>query len=82
VDVTRGHDHYFISKKIRHTYYVLEGEGFFEINGEKIRVKNGAMISIPPKMEYAYSGKMRFLLILNPPWFKGNEIITRKNPAV
>lgn len=82
VDVKRGHDNYIISKKITHIYYILEGEGFFDIDGEKIQVKPRMMVEVPPNIEYAYSGEMKILLIMNPPWFKENEIITRNNPFV
>ncbi len=79
VDVSKGHDTYIISKKITHTYYILQGKGTFDISGKITRVKKGMMISVPPKIEYTYSGFMKFLLIMNPPWFEGNEIVTKKN---
>ncbi|OGY24428.1 MAG: hypothetical protein A2Y57_03500 [Candidatus Woykebacteria bacterium RBG_13_40_7b] len=82
VVVKQGHDNYIISKEITHVYYVLSGEGFFDIDGTKREVRSGDLIEIPPKFEYTYSGKMKLLLIMNPPWFKGNEQITRKNPSV
>ena len=82
VDVKKGHDNYIISKKITHIYYILEGKGFFDIEGVRHDVKPGMLIEIPPNVEYAYSGKMKLLLIMNPPWFEGNEIITKKNPSV
>ena len=82
VDVKTGHDTHIISKKITHIYYTLEGKGNFDINGVKRKIKTGDLIEILPHVEYAYSGKMKLLLIMNPPWFKENEIITKKNPAV
>lgn len=82
VDIKQGHNTYFISKKITHIYYILGGEGFFDIGGKKIQVKSGMLIEAPPNIEYTYSGKMKVLLIMNPPWFKGNEEITKKNPSV
>jgi len=71
-----------ISKKITHIYFILEGEGFFDINGEKKEVKKGMLVEVPPNVEYVYSGKMKLLLITNPPWFEGNEEFTKDNPAV
>lgn len=82
VDVKNGHDTYIISKKCTHIYYVLKGSGFFILNKKKVSVKVGALIEVPPKIEYTYSGKMQLLLIMTPPWFQGNETSTRKNPAV
>ena len=82
VDVKQGHDTYFISKKCTHTYYVIEGEGFFDIDGSRHEAKGGMLFEVPPNVEYTYSGKMKLLLIMNPPWFRGNEEITKKNPSV
>jgi mannose-6-phosphate isomerase-like protein (cupin superfamily) len=82
VNVTEGHDKYLISKKITHCYYVLQGKGFFDIEEKKHFVKAGMLIEVPPNIEYVYSGKMKLLLIMNPPWFEGNEKITRNNPSV
>jgi mannose-6-phosphate isomerase-like protein (cupin superfamily) len=82
MNVEIGHETYFISKKCWHIYYIIEGEGIFEINGKKIEVKKDMLIEVPPKIEYTYTGKMKLLLIMNPPWFEGNEEHIRKNPAV
>ncbi len=82
VDVKQGHDKYIISKNCSHIYYILEGEGTFDIDGTKYNVNKGAFIEVPPNVEFTYSGKMRLLLIMNPPWFEGNEQVTKKNPSV
>ena len=82
VDVTNGHDNFIISKRITHIYYVISGQGYFTINNKKYDVNEGSLIEVPPNIEYTYSGKMKLLLIMNPPWSKGNETITKKNPSV
>jgi mannose-6-phosphate isomerase-like protein (cupin superfamily) len=82
VNVREGHDNFIISKKITHIYYILRGKGFFNIKGKRYTVRPGMLIEVPPNVEYVYSGRMKLLLIMNPPWFKGNEIITKKNPFV
>jgi mannose-6-phosphate isomerase-like protein (cupin superfamily) len=79
VDVKQGHDNYIISKKCTLIYYVLEGEGTFDVNNEKFNVKAGNLVEVPPGIEFAYSGKMKLLLIVQPPWFEGNEEVTKKN---
>ena len=82
VDVEKGHDTFIISKKITHIYYILEGKGYFIIEGEKYYVEPGVVVEVPPNVEYSYSGTMKLILIMTPPWFEGNEIIVRKNPDV
>ena len=82
VDVEKGHDTFIISRKITHIYYILEGEGYFIIEGKRCNVVPGMLVEVPPNVEYSFSGRMKMLLIMIPPWFKGNEIITKRNPDV
>ncbi len=79
IKVKRGHDTFIISKKCSHIYFVLTGKGYFIIDNKKINVKAGMLVDVPSKVEYTYAGTMDLLLIITPPWFKENEIITRKN---
>lgn len=82
VEVTKGHDYYFKSKTITHTYYILDGAGTFDINGVVQMVKAGDCVEVQPGIEYTYSGTMTFLLMMTPSWYEGNEIRTKPNPAV
>ena len=83
VEVSQGHDNYAISRTCTHIYYIHEGCGEFEIDGELCPVSAPcAMVEVPPGVEYTFSGKMKLLLIMTPPWFAENEEITRPNPNV
>jgi mannose-6-phosphate isomerase-like protein (cupin superfamily) len=82
VDIKTGHNTYIISKKCTHIYYIVEGSGTFDIDGKMIKVSTGNLIEVPPNVKYTYSGKMKALLIMDPPWFEGNEEILEKNPDV
>ncbi len=81
-DVEKGHDTFMISRKITRIYYVVEGNGFFTIDGEKLDVYSGMLLEVPPKVEYSYSGNMKLIIISNPPWHEGNDIFTKPNPDV
>ncbi|OVE74693.1 hypothetical protein BVX95_01305 [archaeon D22] len=82
LDVSKGHDNYIVSKKCFHMYYVLEGTGVFDLNGKTIDVRRGSFLEVVPNIEYTYSGNMKLLMIMNPPWFEGNEKVTKPNPSV
>jgi chemotaxis methyl-accepting protein methylase/mannose-6-phosphate isomerase-like protein (cupin superfamily) len=82
IESEKGHDTFTVSKKITHTYYVLSGGGFFTIDNERHPVCAGALIEVPPKVEYSYSGKMTLLCLSIPRWFDGNDKFTRWNPDV
>jgi mannose-6-phosphate isomerase-like protein (cupin superfamily) len=81
-DVEKGHDTFMISKKITRIYYVVEGNGFFTIDGEKLGVYPGMLLEVPPKVEYSYSGHMKLIIISIPPWREGNDRFTKQNPDV
>ncbi len=82
LEVSHGHENYIKSKKSTHFYYIVEGQGSFDINGVEKHVSKGQFVEIPPKVEYTYSGKMRILMIMEPPWIEGNDEVTKKNPNV
>jgi chemotaxis methyl-accepting protein methylase/mannose-6-phosphate isomerase-like protein (cupin superfamily) len=82
VEVEKGHDVFMISKKITRTYYVLSGSGYFTINNERYPVETGALVEVPPKVEFCYSGTMTLLVLSRPRWSSGNDTFTRLNPDV
>jgi len=82
VEVEKGHDVFMISKKITRTYYVLSGSGYFTINNERYPVGTGALVEVPPKVEFCYSGTMTLFVLSRPRWFSGNDTFTRLNPDV
>lgn len=49
-------------------YYIVEGQGKFIIGKEKISVKTGDVVTIPPKTKYDYkpenSTKMKIILFM------------------
>ncbi len=75
----KGHDDFVIANTFSHIYYVLSGKGIFIINNKKYKVRKGMLVEIPPKVEFAHSGKMEFLEIINPPFDAKNIKITRSN---
>jgi hypothetical protein len=82
VDVTRGHDTFIVSNALTRIYYIIEGTGAFTIADRKYPVAPGQVVEVPPGVEYTYSGSMKILLVSQPRWFYGNEMMTRDNPDV
>jgi mannose-6-phosphate isomerase-like protein (cupin superfamily) len=82
VESKKGHDEYVINKKSTHLYFVIDGEGTFEIEGRSFPVVKDMLIEVPPNNEFCYFGKMRLLVLMNPPFSDENQIITRKNPWI
>ena len=82
IEVEKGHDTFMISRKITRTYYVLAGTGYFTIDGQKYGVRPGALVEVPPRVEYCYSGKMTLIAFARPGLFSGNDTHTKWNPDV
>ncbi|UCF96716.1 MAG: cupin domain-containing protein [Spirochaetaceae bacterium] len=54
-------------------YYVLEGEGLIELDGEKSPVKPGTAILIPPGVRHRTLGRIRLLNVPIPPFDPADE---------
>ncbi len=68
IDSITGHGGKVISDSLSHFYYILEGEGAFEIEGKNYNVKAGQLVEIPPQNAFDYTGKMKMILIMQPPF--------------
>lgn len=78
-DVFKGHDTYdknYYSSKI---YYVLEGDGTFRIDDEKVEVKKGDVIEVPKGTNFVFAGKMKLLLIMSPGFRPQDDIHGEEN---
>ena len=53
----RAHYH----RKLTEIYLVLEGEGFLELDGERVAVKPFTAVLIPPGCRHRALGKLKFL---------------------
>jgi chemotaxis methyl-accepting protein methylase len=82
IESEKGHDAFLISKKITRFWYILSGEGYFIIDGQKYDVGPGMLVEVPPKVEFCYSGKMTLLGFAKPRWSGGNDTYTKWNPDV
>jgi mannose-6-phosphate isomerase-like protein (cupin superfamily) len=82
LDVRKGHDTFQISKKITRVYYIASGSGYFTIANNRYDVSEGAVVEVPPGIEYSYSGTMKAIVVSTPRWFRGNDQSTHSNPDV
>jgi mannose-6-phosphate isomerase-like protein (cupin superfamily) len=54
-------------------YYILEGEGSLELNGQDVPVRPGSAVLIQPGTFHRGKGRMRLLVICVPPYDKSDE---------
>lgn len=59
IDEAKAHYH----RRSTELYYVLDGEGHVILDGERVAVRTGSMIHIPPGVVHEAIGRMRVLVI-------------------
>jgi mannose-6-phosphate isomerase-like protein (cupin superfamily) len=68
IDCEIGHDNQVSSDEITHLYYIIDGNGQFTLNDQILEAKSGDLIEIPPKTRFTFKGKMKLILIMEPPF--------------
>ena len=68
IDSVIGHGGKVSSDTLTHIYYILDGEGDFEIDEATYHARAGQLVEIPPHHTFDYKGKMKMLLIVEPPF--------------
>lgn len=63
VDVKVERTTYCMLDKSTIFYYIIDGNGEFEIDGDKIEIVKNDLIEILPKQKYSYEGNMKMLEI-------------------
>lgn len=73
IETEKGHETTIIEHKCDFIYYILEGEGYFEIDDQKENCTKGDLVVIPAGSKFRYIGKLRMLLITTPAFFPEQE---------
>ncbi len=73
VTTETGHETTIIEHESTFVYYVLEGSGFFEVNGDREECVVGNLVVIPAGNTFTYKGKLKMLLVTTPPWREDQE---------
>jgi len=55
-------------------YYVLEGTGFIQLDGETIALSQGDMVMIPPGVRHRAYGNLTALVVGNPPFTPDDQV--------
>ncbi|MFA6376535.1 MAG: hypothetical protein WCX69_04020 [Candidatus Paceibacterota bacterium] len=73
IETKRGHETTIRQRECDFCYYILEGNGYFEINGASEDCAAGDLVVIPASNKFTYKGKMKMLLNCTPPWREEQE---------
>ncbi|MBD3362569.1 cupin domain-containing protein [Candidatus Dojkabacteria bacterium] len=78
IETDSGHETEIKQKESDFIYYILEGHGYFQIEGHKEKCKKGDLIVIPAGNKFYYKGKLKMLLNSTPPWNEQQEETIKK----
>ncbi|UMX47884.1 MAG: AraC family ligand binding domain-containing protein [Candidatus Nealsonbacteria bacterium DGGOD1a] len=68
IETQSGHETTICQRECDFCYYILEGNGYFEINSGREDCTAGDLVVIPAGNKFTYKGKMKMLLNCTPPW--------------
>lgn len=68
VDINGERDNYCMLDKSTILYYIIDGNGEFEINDEFVPVVKDDLVEILPKQKYSYKGNLKMLEIQSNPF--------------
>ena len=75
IETTEGHETKIIEKESDFTYYILEGKGYFLIDGKKEKCSPGDLVVIPAGKTFKYIGALKMLLNVTPPFKPEQELV-------
>lgn len=73
IETDKGHETKIIEKECIFSYFILEGSGSFEIEGNVEKCSEGDLVFIPNDIPFKYTGNMKMLLVSVPWWFPEQE---------
>ena len=73
IETKKGHETTIVEHLCDFIYYILEGKGHFEINGQKESFVKDDLIVIPADSKFTYKGNCKMLLITTPAFYLEQE---------
>jgi mannose-6-phosphate isomerase-like protein (cupin superfamily) len=77
IETETGHETRIKEKECDFSYYVLEGKGYFMVDGKKEKCGIGDLIVVPAGKTFTYQGKLRMLLNVTPVFRPEQEEVVR-----
>jgi len=58
-----------VNKECKELAYVMKGSGIVEVEGEKVKLKEGDLVLIEPGEKFYWQGKMKIFMPCVPAWY-------------
>lgn len=75
IETDEGHKTTIVERECLFVYYILNGQGYFEIEDVRENCNTGDLVVIPAGKKFTYKGKLRMLLMNTPKWSSNQEVI-------
>jgi len=75
IETKLGHKTTIIENECDFSYYILEGNGCFIIDGTKEECNPGDLVIVPAGKPFKYIGELRMLLNVTPPFKPEQEVV-------
>ncbi len=73
IETEKGHETTIVEHTCDFIYYILEGSGYFEINGQKEEFTKSDLVVVLADSKFTYKGTCKMLLITTPAFFPEQE---------
>lgn len=73
VETEKGHETVIVEHTSDFIYYILEGKGYFVIDGEKESCRAGDLVVIPAGKTFTYKGNLKMIATSTPLWREDQE---------
>lgn len=73
IETKSVHETTIVERECDFIYYILEGGGYFLVDGKREDCEKGDLVVVPAGREFSYKGRLRMLLVITPPWFEEQE---------
>lgn len=73
VTTEHGHQTAIIEHGCDFIYYVLQGKGYFVVDGHKETCRAGDLVVIPAGRTFTYKGRLKMIATSTPPWWEGQD---------
>jgi mannose-6-phosphate isomerase-like protein (cupin superfamily) len=73
IETAKGHETVIVEHTCDFIYSILEGNGYFVIDGKKESCTAGDLVVIPAGKTFTYKGNLKMMATSTPPWQEDQE---------
>lgn len=73
VETDNGHETTIIKHVCDFIYYILNGEGYFVVDGSRENCSEGDLVVIPAEKPFTYKGRLKMIATSTLPWRQKQE---------